>query len=104
MSLRLFIKPEVIGCKEVIEMGRLTREVIKTGGTNPDYPATLCESITAEVKRKQWDTRYMVGKAKVLIEFLEYEQRRADSLAQQEKEEQQRKKNYEREVKERDGR
>ena len=61
-------------------MVELTREILATGGTNPDYPATLAESIIAEVKKEQWDIGYMIQKARAIIEFLEQEKKVQDAL------------------------
>lgn len=61
----------------------LSRDIIRSGGTNADYPITLCESITTETKKQHWDTSYMIGKARVLIDFLTNEQNRANSISKQ---------------------
>ncbi len=58
----------------------LNRSIIKSGGTNPDYPATLAQGIINETAKEFWDVSYIMEKIERLNDFITWENNRFNSL------------------------
>lgn len=66
--------------KEGLMQLGLNRSIIKSGGTNPDYPATLAQGIINETAKEFWDVSYIMEKIDKLKNFIEYENQRFNHL------------------------